>query len=250
MTSVVQITDCHLLDEPGELFRGVNPDQQLFQVLELSRAFNPGLIVASGDLTEDGAASAYRRLQKLLERAPAPVVCLPGNHDNLERMQRLLPGDRISLQSACSLDGWRLCFLDSTVTGEPYGRLDADQLQSLDDDFKRHPQACKLVFVHHQPVPTESPWIDAMRLTNGPDLLQVMSRDARAKGVAFGHIHHVFETECHGIRVMSAPATSFQVVPRQQTMQLDTSNGPGLRWFTLHANGGWETGVERLKSTT
>lgn len=244
--TVVQITDCHLLDEAGQRLHGLDPDACLAGVLDLASQFEPELIVATGDLTENGGEAAYRRLREILQGAPAPVACLPGNHDDLDRMQALLPGERICLVEGADLAGWRLIFLNSTVPGRPHGHLDAERLKALSEQLSAYPDVHKLVFVHHQPVSTDSPWIDAMGLDNGEELITLLSRDKGVRALAFGHIHHAFEERRGNLQILGAPATSFQALPRHPTMVLDTERGPALRWFKLHPDGLFDTGVERM----
>lgn len=247
--TIAQITDCHLLADEHSLLHGRHPDRTLERVLEAVRAIRPDLVVASGDLTEEGDASAYARLRRILSRLDAPVACLPGNHDDGDIMRASLVTDGVDMPGTVTLGDWRIILLDSTVAGRPEGHLGAGRLASLDwrlHDAGRHP---KLVFVHHQPVDTDSPWIDAMGLTDGEQLLERLADDGHVAAVAFGHIHHAFSTRRDGIQVLGTPATSFQALPRRPRFELDRDNGPGFRWFRLFPDGLLETGVNRIPAS-
>lgn len=244
--TVAQITDSHLLDEPGERLHGLDPDESLRRVLAAVDDFAPDLIIASGDLTENGSPGAYRRLSDLLAEATSPVACLPGNHDRPEEMAKSLNGNGISCPTAVNLDGWRICLLDSTVPGRPDGCLGHSRLTTLDWDLKAHPRVFKLVFVHHQPLPSGSPWIDRMGLTDGEQLLDRLQEDKRVRAVACGHIHHAFTRRVGRLDVLGTPATSFQAQPNRDSFELDTRNGPGFRWFRLASDGVMETGITRV----
>lgn len=243
---LAQITDCHLLAEGGTLLHGRDPDESLARVLEQVAGLGPDLVVASGDLTEEGAVSAYQRLRGQLAGLGTPVACMPGNHDDPEAMRAHLVTDGVDMPGSVSLDGWSLFLLDSTVPGRPEGRLGAQRLAALDWQLHEARGRPKLVFVHHQPVDTESPWIDGMGLTDGPQLLERLAADGEVAAVGFGHIHHAFSKVRDGIQLLGTPATSFQARPRHARFELDEENGPGFRWFRLYPDGLIDTGVNRI----
>ena len=65
VSSLVQITDCHLLATPDALYQGIKPYHHLRLVLDELRAEAP-LLILTGDLTEDHSADSYTLLQQLL----------------------------------------------------------------------------------------------------------------------------------------------------------------------------------------
>lgn len=246
---IAQITDCHLLARAGARLHGLDPDQSLARVLEAVKASSPEVVVASGDLAETGSPDAYRRLKNLLGSLDCPVVCLPGNHDDPEAMRRHLLGDGIEMPRSLAVGGWRLYLLDDTVPGRPEGRMGASRLAELEWDLHGHAGQSKAVFVHHQPVSTDSPWIDGMGLSDGDALLELLAGDGKVSLVAFGHIHHAFSATHEGIRLFGTPATSFQARPSKAHFELDTGSGPGFRWFRLFPGGTLETGITRVAAT-
>ena len=70
---LVQLTDCHLFGEPETVMLGVNTDASLRAVLRQIDADgkHPDLLLATGDLSQDGEPAAYRRLAATLGSAPA-----------------------------------------------------------------------------------------------------------------------------------------------------------------------------------
>lgn len=243
---VAQITDCHLLADGGARLHGQNPDRTLARVLEEVKACSPEVVVASGDLTEDAAPAAYRRLKGLFQTLECPVACLPGNHDDARLMRKHLLANGIHMPASLAVGKWRLFLLDDTVPGRPEGRLGESRLAELEWRLHEHRGQRKLIFTHHQPVATGSPWIDGMGLTDGEQLLDRLSEDGDVASVAFGHIHHTFSAKRDGIRLYGTPSTSFQARPANASFELDTENGPGFRWFRLSDDGALETGVTRV----
>jgi Icc protein len=78
---IAQITDLHI----G--FEADNPDelnvQRLRAVLESLRALDraPDLVLATGDLTDNGTLQSYKDLKAIFEDCPWPVWPSLGNHD-------------------------------------------------------------------------------------------------------------------------------------------------------------------------
>ncbi|PMZ30260.1 phosphodiesterase, partial [Pseudomonas sp. GW247-3R2A] len=62
---------------------GMNTRDSLQKVIELVRLQQPqiDLIVASGDLSQDGTLESYQLFRDLTRQLDAPTRWIPGNHD-------------------------------------------------------------------------------------------------------------------------------------------------------------------------
>ena len=243
---IAQISDCHLHAAEGELHYGVDPDAGLRRVLDDVAAWAPDLIVATGDLAE--VPAAYARLRRRFTDVRIPVLAIPGNHDDADAMRKAMSSALIRIGGQILQDGWRIMTLDTTVPGQAHGRLADDQLRELDQALTDDTTPT-LIFIHHHPVPVGSPWIDGQGLRNPEALFQRLANTRCVKGLAYGHIHHVFETQLGELKLMSAPATSTQAKPRRERF-VEDDVGPGFRWFELGANGTLTTGVIRATLST
>ena len=88
---VVQLTDSHLFaDAEGDLL-GLQTQASLDAVVDmvLEQISRMDLVLATGDITQDGSEAAYRRFIASSLRLPAPCYWIPGNHDDAELMARL-----------------------------------------------------------------------------------------------------------------------------------------------------------------
>lgn len=242
---VIQITDCHLGAVAGEPQRGCDPDAGLAAVLAEAGRWRPDVLVATGDLSDEGEPAAYERLRARLSALDIPTYAIPGNHDDPAAMREFLCGGRVRWAEQARLDGWQLLLLDSTVPGEPGGRIAPEALAALSERAAEGPN---LVFVHHPPIAVESPWIDAMGMANGEQLLAALA-GTETRAVACGHVHHAYVAGRGAIEVLTAPASSFQARPRRPEFVLDTL-GPGFRWFDLYPQGRWRSGVWRVAPIT
>lgn len=76
---LVQLTDSHLFAEADGKLLGLNTGDSLARVVELAVAEQPriDLILATGDLSQDGSVASYQRFRQLAERIEAPRAGAP-----------------------------------------------------------------------------------------------------------------------------------------------------------------------------
>lgn len=247
-----QITDLHLPEHAGTRVAGVDADDSLRRVLRHmpgGAPRRPDLILATGDIADTGAATAYRRFQGHMLETGLPAFGLPGNHDDPATLSEVWRGH---LPPWIDTPAWRIILLDSTLPGQDAGRLGAQKLSLLGAALKSAP-AHVLVVVHHHPVPVRSQWLDRYMLQDAGAFFECLGESERVRAVLCGHVHQ----ECDGwyrglhegrdtaIRVLASPSTAFQFAPRTREYSLDTA-GPAYRWLLLQPDGGLETGVEYL----
>lgn len=245
---IVQITDTHIMADPAARFDSVDCAATLQSVLADIQSADPrpDLILLTGDLVHDPDADAYKRLGGLLAMAPAPVYCLPGNHDHPATMQMHLHAPPVRLDKHVMLDGWQILLLDSWLPNEHAGRLSSAELGWLERALAAHPDRYTLIALHHPPVPVGSPWMDAMSLRNPDDLFAVIDHHDQVRGVIWGHIHQVFESERQGVKLLACPSTCLQFKPLSTDYAVD-DQAAGYRWLKLHDDGQLETGVKRIR---
>ncbi len=238
MYTLIQLSDCHLSEDPDVDYRGENADANLKRLLPAIRALRPDGLVLSGDISEDASPSSYRRVLDLLEGICPDIAWLPGNHDDRAVMEAVFTGEGISAGPVLERAGWQIVLLDSAVPDRPEGHLDEKRLAPLDQLDGQHPA---LVFVHHQPVPVNAPWIDKYLLVEAEQLWDRLD-PAVVRAVAFGHVHQVFRGEKNGIACLSAPSTVANSQSETDTFTPDPT-GPKARWFRLQPSGQWQTGL-------
>lgn len=239
---LLQLTDLHFPAEAHQDVHGVYPDQNFDAIYPLVEKWSPDLLVLTGDLADTGDASAYHRLGERLSELPCPKLALPGNHDDKAIMAGILARYAIECPFSVTAGAWRLIMLDSVVPGEPGGHLPGRQLQRLEQALEAQPESHHLVFVHHHPVPVQSPWIDSQSLANGDQLVATLERFPRVAALCWGHIHHQWNEPHPRFRLLGTPATAGQAKPKQDRW-VDDDFGPRCRWFQLEPDGQWDTGI-------
>ncbi|BAT51794.1 hypothetical protein NOS3756_07230 [Nostoc sp. NIES-3756] len=169
-------------------------------------------LLLPGDLTQHGEPENHIWLQQRLSKLPFPTYVVPGNHDvpvvtanqqsiafadfpqyyrkfgyqdtnELYYTQQLLPGVR--------LIGLNSNFFNEE--GQQVGRLDAKQLQWLEEVLIAASDELVLVMVHHNvvehlPHQSRHPMASRYMLENAPELVQLLQRYG-VKLVFTGHLH-------------------------------------------------------------
>jgi len=245
LLSLVQITDSHLFADPHGRLKGVSTLdslQALIQHCQL-RHPDPDLVLATGDLSHDGSAASYRHFASALDCLSAPVLWIPGNHDDVSIMQRQLSGDNFSAERCRQAQGWNIIMLDTAVSGEEWGFLSVEELAFLDEMLANWPEYPALIGLHHPPVAVGSSWLDNIGLSNADEFFDVLDRHRQVRTAVFGHVHQAFETRYRGIHLLASPSSCIQFKPNEDAFMLDDAPA-GYRWLRLHESGRIETGVD------
>ena len=247
MTKILQLSDTHLFTAPGGRLKGVDVDADLAAVVAdmTDRHGDADLVLLTGDLVHEETPASYTRLAEALAGLAAPVHCLPGNHEDKALLAEACARTALCCDKRVVVGGWQVLLLDSAQPPEPTGWLPPEELAFLADNLARHPEMPALVALHHPPLRVNSPWLDPMRVANGPELTAVVARHPQVRAVVFGHIHQQFETVRGATAYLGVPATCAQFRPGVAVSTADDRD-PGYRWLRLGPAGDLATGVQRV----
>ena len=125
------------------------------------------------------------------------------------------------------LQGHRCFILDARLpeTDGPFGHLPSDQLGSLARELSDHQDPFSL-FIHFQPFPIGSPWIDEhLPLQNGEELHRVLldAGHPRNRGVFFGHLHRGIQIYRDGILYCGVSSPAFEFTARVDNTVIDSN---------------------------
>ena len=241
-TLITQVSDCHLPADSKRGYRGINPHKNLETLVRKLKTLGPDLILATGDLSEDGSRVSYQFLLKVLKPLGVPVLALPGNHDDPDLLATIFPGSPVDSIAVSGHGAWQVIRLNSCLPAKPEGRLSEKMLNELEGFLADHEQCPCLIALHHQPINIGSPWIDKHRLMDSEDLLRLIDRYPNVKAVVWGHVHQVFEADRQGTAMLGSPSSAINGQRGAQKFIPDTL-GPACRWLELKTDGTLLSGI-------
>ena len=243
---LVQISDSHLFAEADGTLLGMNTRDSLQKVIELVRAQQPqiDLILATGDISQDGTLESYQQFREQTGQLDAPARWIPGNHDEPRIMAEAAVQSAL-LEPVVDIGNWRVTLLDSAVPGSVPGFLQDEQLQLLAQALSEAPERHHLVCFHHHPVSIGCEWMEPIGLRNPEAFFEVLDRFPQARAVLWGHVHQEIDQMRNGVRLIASPSTCIQFEPGSEDFKVG-EQAPGYRWLRLLPDGRLETGVERV----
>ncbi|MCL2515427.1 MAG: metallophosphoesterase [Microbacteriaceae bacterium] len=205
---ILHLSDTHLLGDADARHNGIDTTAALERVLERAAGVaGIGLVVASGDLAEDGSVAAYEKLRERVDAFAAArgaqAAYVMGNHDLRAGFEQVL-GPR---EGVLDVDGFRVIRLDSSVPGRGYGELFPEQLARLRDILAAPAEHGSIVVLHHAPVAAWTPLLRALELQR-PDAVLAACGAGDVRLVLAGHYHHPVATVAAGIPVIVAPGVT------------------------------------------
>lgn len=244
---VAQISDLHLFAEEHQDLLGWNTWESLDVILAqlMRRHPRPDMILLTGDLSQDETEEAYLKIVDRFTPLGIPTYWLPGNHDHVPTMQRVLNRPPIFTDKAIQQGGWNFLLLNTNVPGRVHGAITAKDLRWLDTQLKQSPAQPTVLAMHHPPFWVGSPWLDKSGLQNTADFFEIVDRYPQVQLVLFGHIHQEFQCIRRGVTYLSVPSTCIQFMPNSSNFALDDAQ-PGFRMLEFYPNGKFETSVERV----
>lgn len=234
---LLQITDTHLLGTRDGLMRGVSTfaTMQAVRAHAQQRFANPEGVLLTGDLVQDDA-DGYALIRDAFQQSPAPVYCIPGNHDLPDAMRAALSMRPFVLDDHVVIDNWLIVLMNSWQANRAGGRLGSRQIERLDQLLTQHANRHALVCLHHHPIAMHSQWLDQVGLEDTEQFQTCLKAHPQVRGVIWGHVHQELDSTRDGIRYMATPATCAQFLPGSDDFALDT-RPPGYRTLELGSDG-------------
>jgi Icc protein len=246
---ILQVTDPHLYGNASARLRGVQTDATLRAVLDhaLASASDYSAVLVTGDVVQDDT-DGYLRFRSILGSSTAPVLCIPGNHDEPEAMRRELDVAPFRFCGAHRFGGWNFIMLNSYELNCVGGRLGDAELERLDAALAAT-TGHSLVCLHHHPVPMGSRWLDTSGLADAAEFWRVIDAHPCVRAVVWGHVHQAYEARRGAVRLFATPSTGAQFLPGSDRYAVD-SRPPAYRTFELHDDGRIESLVHWIDSSS
>jgi 3',5'-cyclic AMP phosphodiesterase CpdA len=224
--TIVQVSDTHLSESHAYFIDN-------FRVFESEMAaLKPDLIVHTGDISFNGPARpadlTFAKAQ--LDRLPALVLALAGNHDIGEapghsRLNQPIDDARIAAWREAvgplfwrhDLGEWRLIGLDTALMASERPE-EAEQHAFLAEALATRGERQAMLFMHMPPFkhdPTDPAFTTSIVPYQARGRLLDLCREAGVGMLACGHLHVYRQTEHEGMPIVWAPTTAMVHMQRQ-----------------------------------
>jgi Icc protein len=223
--TVLQFTDLHLFTDPTTRLKDVCTWESFARVLGAARQRypSPSLVVITGDIASDEAASTYQALRRLLGDWLPRCRLLPGNHDFRAGLAKRFPNccpprrgaaGRASptrpLRFAATVGEWRLLGLDTHQPGQvrrPAGGWSVGVAGGPNSGLS--PIAHAALRPPSTRRRSRPPWLDRIRLER-PQATRRRYIDTAPQVAALftsGHVHQELALDWRGRRLCTSPST-------------------------------------------
>lgn len=216
---IAQISDFHLRSDGVLLQQAIDSAVALRNcVAHLNRLDpRPDVVLATGDLADEGREEDYRVLRRALDGLAMPYYVIPGNHDDRGLLraafadQGYLPAEGMFLHYVIEWYALRLIALDTVIAGEVGGGLCQTRLDWLAARLVERPAQPTLIFMHHPPFPTGIRFMDAPPFEGAAALEALIRRHSQVRQIVCGHMHRAIHLNWAGTCAATAPSIVFQM---------------------------------------
>ena len=232
---LAQISDLHVTATPRPEFDSA---ANVKRALDAVRAYEPDIILATGDLADDACAEEYEALAPLLADPPAPLYLIAGNHDEPAHIRKYFPGHAyLPKEGRLSyvIDGAvRVVALDQTVYGKTGGAFDNAGAAWLEAQLAAAPDKPTVVALHHPPFLTHDRLFDRIGLANHEAFAAVIARHPQVDLVIAGHHHRAIQGRVAHAPAVIAPSTAYTYELSLQDAQEIGRKNYASYGFALH----------------
>ncbi len=215
---IAQITDFHVSKPGTPVYDQARSHERLAKAVTHLNDFapRPDLVLATGDLVDQGSEDEYRLLREIVAPLEMPLYLIAGNHDDRDVLRRVfadhnyLPGDGY-LQYGVEAGPLRILALDTSRRGWPSGQLCQTRLDWLHRELSKAPETPTLIAMHHPPFRTGMTAMDRMGLDNAKGFRAAIRDFDNVAAVVCGHLHRHIVHRLGNTVAITAPSTGNQL---------------------------------------
>ena len=237
---IAQISDVHIRDHLGMFGELVDTSKTLEKAIKLLNALDPqpDVVLATGDLTDDGTKEQYSQFLEIIAPLNAPLLPLPGNHDDYSEFiiafSSTLPDEIPKNHCSYVIDNFpvRLIALDTSLPGQHDALFSEDHELWLSQVLEQEKDKPTLIFTHFPPFETGINFMDISGLKSADRLEKIIRNNPQVKLVVAGHVHRPIQTSFASTMISVCPSTGNQL-----KLDLNPKNGSAVDeppGFQLH----------------
>lgn len=202
---LAQLTDTHIVDPDGDSEVIVDNNGRLAQAVKRLNAetVKPEAILATGDLTDTGSPLEMDILQGLLAPLDAPILALPGNHDDRDTFRATFDMPWATTDSHLSwvtdIGDLHIIGLDTLLPGTHGGLFDEERQRWLTDVLDESGNRPTVIAMHHPPFLSGVHWMDTMCLQGMDVFSKIVARRSNVVRILCGHLHRPLTATIGGV---------------------------------------------------
>lgn len=220
-TVIAQITDPHLrADQPQRA-------EQFAAAIEAVAISDVAVaaVLLTGDVADTGSPADYEPVPTALAQLDAPLVVIPGNHDDRPELRAALDlagAADAPIRSVTQAGELRVIACDTLVAGETAGRLDVDWVAA---QLAADSTTPTVLVMHHPPLQIASVELDPIALPAADrDALAALLHEApNVINIIAGHVHRAVLGRLAGVPVIAASSS-------WQQLSFDPPGAPEWEW--------------------
>ncbi len=234
---IAQISDMHIVDNESE--NNLN-NIKLEKTINKINNFEPkiDLVVATGDLTDNGNKSEYKVLKKIFSKSIPNILMIPGNHDKRDNFIKIFSNQDYLYNNkffCYTINDFPvfLIFIDTLVEGKPEGEICEERISWLKEKLFQNKDKPIIIFLHHPPFDSGIWWMDAIGLKGRKKLKKLIQNYTNIEAILAGHVHRPIQKKWAGTFGHIAPSTAHQIeLDIKGNKFLHINNEPSA--FSLH----------------
>jgi putative phosphoesterase len=196
---IVQISDIH----SGPLFNL----KSLRTAIEEINILSPDLVIITGDITEEGVRSQFRKAAKELNRLNIEnIIYVSGNHDYRATgyllFKHFFPFEQVTVMNKTAI-----IVLSSARPDRDDGEVGHRQNLWLEEELEKYKACMKVVAIHHHLIPVPDTGADQITIVDAGDVLRSLIK-SDVDLVLCGHRHRPWKWKLGKMQVINAGSVS------------------------------------------
>lgn len=210
---LAQLTDTHVIDPDVDNDLVVDNNERLRLAVERLNAesVKPEVVLATGDLTDNGTPREMEILAELLDPLRVPLLPLVGNHDRRDTFRDTFDmpwaTDDSHLSWVTDVGELRIIGLDTTIPDSHGGLFDEERQEWLTAALAEAADRRTIIAMHHPPFASGIQWMDRMRLEGSDVFARVVSEASGIERIFCGHLHRPLTAVIGGVATTVGPST-------------------------------------------
>jgi 3',5'-cyclic-AMP phosphodiesterase len=247
---ILHLTDTHLLDASNATLFGLNTRENLQLVLAHAvRLYSDvDYLLFTGDISQTGSEQSYQIFQSIIADYDIPILCVPGNHDTPDYLNKIIPSSPTESIVCIQQDRFSIILINSWVEGAHHGIVDDRCLNQLEQYLKSSQSEFNILAIHHPPAHINSKWLDELGLKNQSDLLQIIDSNPKPSILLSGHIHQQLDIQLNHLRLLATPSTCHQFENCSDKRQHQDLSQAAFRYIKISLPRQIETTVHFVES--